>query len=119
MICRIWRGWTSERNANAYESLLRSEIFTGIASRHILGFQSIDLLRRESGEDVEFTTIMWFDSLDAVRAFAGVDYEVAVVPIAAQALLSRFDERSAHHDVRERRSGAASDGLAPTGRFQM
>jgi hypothetical protein len=119
MICRIWRGWTSERNANAYERLLRSEIFTGIASRHILGFRSIDLLRRESGEDVEFTTIMWFDSLDAVRAFAGVDYEVAVVPISAQALLSRFDERSAHHDVRERRSGAASDGLAPTARFRM
>jgi hypothetical protein len=43
---------------------------------------------------------MWFDSLDAVRAFAGEDYEAAVVPPKARALLSRFDERSQHYEVR-------------------
>src|SRR4051812_45925418 len=112
MVCRIWRGWTTQGNADAYERLLRSEIFSGIELRRISGFRAIDLLRRECGEDVEFTTIMWFDSLDAVRVFAGVDYEIAVVPNAARALLTRFDERSAHHDVRERGSGAPSDGPA-------
>ena len=56
-----------------------------------------------SGHEVEFVTVMWFTSLAAVRAFAGTDYEAAVVPAAARALLRRFDARSAHYDVRERR----------------
>jgi hypothetical protein len=42
-----------------------------------------------------------FDSLDAVRAFAGEDHEAAVVPPEAQALLVRYDRRSAHYEVRE------------------
>jgi hypothetical protein len=46
---------------------------------------------------------MWFASMEAVRAFAGTDYETAVVPPAARALLHRFDARSSHYDVRERR----------------
>ena len=103
MISRIWRGWTSRQNADAYESLLKAEIFTGIIERGITGFQGIDLLRRELEEEVEFVTIMWFDSLLAVRTFAGEDYERAVVPTKARQLLKRFDERSAHFEVRERR----------------
>ena len=101
MISRIWHGWTTPENADAYESLLRTEIFHGIGERKIDGFRGIDLLRRPAGGEVEFVTIMWFDSLDAVRAFAGPDYEIAVVPDAARTLLKRFDERSAHYDVRE------------------
>jgi hypothetical protein len=38
--------------------------------------------------------------LEAVRRFAGQDYETAVVPAKAQALLSRFDQRSAHYEVK-------------------
>ena len=101
MISRIWHGWTTPENADAYESLLRTEIFHGIGERKIDGFRGIDLLRRPAGGEVEFVTIMWFDSLDAVRVFAGPDYEIAVVPDAARKLLKRFDERSAHYDVRE------------------
>src|SRR3990172_8087624 len=101
MISRIWRGWTSRENADAYEELLRSEIFVVIAQRSIPGYRGIHLLRRDVDDGVEFVTIMWFDSLDAVRAFAGEDYEVAVVPPQARQLLSRFDERSQHYEVRE------------------
>ena len=103
MISRIWRGWTTPANADAYENLLRTEIFHGIGNRKIEGYHGIQLLRREAGGEVEFVTIMAFDSLDAVRAFAGDDYEVAVVPPAARALLTRFDARSAHYEVREER----------------
>ncbi len=99
MICRIWHGWTTPEEADAYESLLRSDIFVGIAERGIRGFRKIDLLRRAEAASVEFVTLMWFDSLDAVRAFAGVDYEAAVVPPAARALLQRFDTRSTHYEV--------------------
>src|SRR5512134_1818378 len=102
MISRIWHGWTTVENADAYENLLKSEIFTGIADRHIPGYRGIHLLRRTLPSEVEFITLMWFDSLDAVRAFAGEDYEAAVVPPKARRLLSRFDERSAHYEVIER-----------------
>ena len=105
MISRIWHGWTIRGNADKYEALLKEEIFVGIQERNIRGFRSIQLLRREVGEEVEFVTIMLFDSLDAVRGFAGDDYEAAVVPANARAILSRFDKRSQHYEVREERSG--------------
>jgi len=101
MIARIWHGWTSPENAGAYETLLRSEIFRGIAERAISGYRGIQLLRRDRDGEVEFVTVMWFDSLGAVRAFAGEDYEAAVVPATARRLLTRFDARSAHYEVLE------------------
>lgn len=99
MISRIWHGWTLPENADAYEALLKSEIFAGIERRQIEGYHGIQLLRRDLADEVEFVTIMWFDSIDSVRAFAGEDYEVAVVPPPARALLSRFDGRSQHYEV--------------------
>lgn len=103
-ISRVWHGWTTPENADTYERLLREEIFEGILARKVPGFQEIQLFRRDVGDDVEFTTVMWFDDLAAVKAFAGEDHEVSVVPPAARAVLSRFDERSQHHEVRERRT---------------
>jgi heme-degrading monooxygenase HmoA len=106
MISRIWHGWTTLGNADAYEALLKEEIFVGIQSRQIRGFKGIQLLRREAGEEVEFVTIMVFDSLDAVREFAGEDYEVAVVPEKARAVLSHFDSRSLHYEIRAKMRSA-------------
>ncbi len=99
MISRVWHGWTKPENADAYQSLLLSEIFEGIQNRDIDGYCGIELYRREDGEEVEFVTLMKFDSLDAVRAFAGEDYEVAVVPPKARSLLAHFDQRSQHYEV--------------------
>ena len=107
MISRIWHGWTIPGNADTYEQLLKEEIFVGIENRHIPGFKGIQLLRRDLQEEVEFVTIMLFDSLEAVRAFAGEDYEVAVVPAKARAVLSHFDERSQHYEIRAERSRAS------------
>jgi heme-degrading monooxygenase HmoA len=106
VISRIWHGWTTSDNADKYEALLKEEIFVGIQNRHIRGFRSIQLLRRNVGTEVEFVTIMLFDSLDAVREFAGEDYEACVVPNSARAILSRFDERSQHYEIREERSAS-------------
>ena len=100
MIGRVWHGWTAPERADAYDALLQKEIFVGIKGRKIPGFREIQLFRRNVGAEVEFITIMWFDTLDAVRAFAGEDYEQCVVPPAARAILSRFDERSQHYEVR-------------------
>jgi heme-degrading monooxygenase HmoA len=101
MIARIWHGWTTPQNADKYEALLKEEIFVGIQNRHIRGFKGIQLLRRKINGEVEFITIMTFDSLDSVREFAGEHYEAAVVPEKARKILSRFDERSQHYEVRE------------------
>jgi heme-degrading monooxygenase HmoA len=99
MIARIWHGRTSRENAEAYETLLRSEVLPGIADRGIAGYRGAHVLRREIEEGVEFVTVLWFDSLAAVRRFAGDDHEAAYVPPRARALLSRFDRRSAHYEV--------------------
>ena len=103
-VCRIWRGWTTPDNAQAYQELVwRTVIPEMIESRAIPGFEHIDLMRRDLGHEVEFATIMWFASLDAIKAFVGEDYEVSHVPPAARAVLSRFDERAAHYEVLDRR----------------
>jgi heme-degrading monooxygenase HmoA len=103
MICRVWRGWTTKENAEAYERIVRGQVIPGIEARRIPGFRSIDLVRRERDRDVEFMTLMWFDSLEAVKAFMGDDYEVAHVPAEAQAVLADFDGRSAHYQVLDHR----------------
>ena len=100
MILRIWHGWTDLGNADAYEALLKEEIFVGIRERNIPGYGGIRLLRRSLGSEVEFVTIMTFQDLDAVRQFAGEAYELAVVPPEAQALLARFDQHSQHYELR-------------------
>jgi heme-degrading monooxygenase HmoA len=97
LIARIWHGWTTPGNADAYEALLRSEVLPEI--RQIDGARGAYVLREPLDGEVEFVAITLWDSLDAVRAFAGADYEVAVVPPSARQLLSRFDERSRHYEA--------------------
>ncbi len=100
MICRIWNGWTTAANAEAYEQLLLSEIAPAIVAKEIPGFRRMQVLRDVASDgEVCFTTLMWFDSLESIRSFAGEDHAVAVVPPQAQALLLRFDARSRHTDV--------------------
>jgi len=100
MVSRIWHGYTTQANAEDYERLLKEEIFVGISNRHIRGYRGIHLLRRNVGNTVEFITIMWFDTVEVVRQFAGDDYEKAVVPDRARTLLSHFDDRFQHYDVK-------------------
>jgi len=105
MICRIWRGWTTPENADAYERVVRGEVIPGIEAMRIPGFRHIDLMRR-AGPEVEFLTIMWFDSLDDVKRFVGEDFSVSHVPAAARTVLKRYEERATHYDVLDRRAQA-------------
>jgi heme-degrading monooxygenase HmoA len=98
MIGRLWHGWTTPANAEAYEALLRSEVLPGI--HRIAGYKGAYLLRNTGTDEVEFVTLTLWESLGAVRAFAGEDYEKAVVLPEARRLLARFDERSMHYEVR-------------------
>ena len=103
MVGRIWHGWTKPENADKYETLLKQEIFPGIAAKKVKGYKEIQLFRRPgANNEIEFITIMWFDSWEAVKAFAGEDYERAYVPPKAREVLARFDERSQHYEIKER-----------------
>ncbi len=101
MIARIWHGWTTKANADAYESLLREGILVGIQNLQLKGLKGIQVLRLEHPEEIEFLTIIRFDSMEAVRRFAGENYEDCVVPPEARAVLSRFDLKVKHYEVRE------------------
>ena len=68
MIARIWHGWTQPEHSDAYEKLLKEEIFKGIAAKRVPGYKGIRLLRRTAeNKEAEFVTIMWFDSWQAVN----------------------------------------------------
>ncbi len=57
-------------------------------------------MKRELESEVEFTTIMWFDKMESVIQFAGENYETAYVPKKAREVLSRFDDKSIHCELR-------------------
>ncbi|HUJ29922.1 MAG TPA: hypothetical protein VLY23_01480 [Candidatus Acidoferrum sp.] len=98
MICRIWRGWTTQVNADAYDSYLQNELFPRVerelGSR---GYRGFHLLRLSHGDEVEFMTMLWFDSLEDVRGFAGEKYETPVISEKARRLLLRYADRCEHY----------------------
>jgi hypothetical protein len=61
MIARVWRGWATAGNADAYEHVVSTQVLPEIATRNLEGYHGAYLLRRtlENGE-VEFSTIMLF-----------------------------------------------------------
>jgi hypothetical protein len=103
-IKRIWHGWTTHENADAYQDLLHCEVFPGIESKEIEGYQSVELYRRDLDEEVEFITIMTFDSLKSVKAFQGKDYEKCYVPESAKKLLKRWEKVAVHYNAIEKRN---------------
>lgn len=101
MIERIWHGWTDLDKADAYENLLKNEIFININNKKIKGYKGIKLLTRKLDGEMEFITIMQFDSVQSIIDFAGDDYENCVVPEVAQQLLKRYDKKSQHYELKE------------------
>jgi heme-degrading monooxygenase HmoA len=100
-VARIWRGWTTIENADAYQAVVGGDVLPGILERDIPGLVGAHLMRADMVEDeeVEFTTIIWFESLDSVKNFMGADYQRAYVPENAQAVLKRFDAQAKHFHV--------------------
>jgi heme-degrading monooxygenase HmoA len=93
MICRFWRGWTTQSNADTYEKVLKDSIFKEIEERDIVGYERFQLFRNDKDDEVEFITIMYFKTLEGIKQFAGEDYTKAFLPEWERKLLSRFDER--------------------------
>lgn len=99
MIRRVWRGWTTPENADAYQRILLDEVIPMIEAKAMPEYRGIEVLREHIGDEVEFCTIMNFDTLDGVKAFQGDDYARCHVPAVAQTVLKRWDEFSRHYDV--------------------
>ena len=100
-IKRIWHGWTTPGNADKYEALLHGTVFPEIEAKHIAGYLSIELLRRDVGDEVEFITIMTFDSIANVIQFQGEDYARCYVPLPAQKVLKRWNQTADHYESRQ------------------
>jgi antibiotic biosynthesis monooxygenase (ABM) superfamily enzyme len=97
MITRLWRGWTTPGNADAYERFLLGDLFPSM--REIPGFRGADILRRLEHDEVALITLTRFDSLAATKAFAGDDYETPVLEPQALALLARYERRALHFET--------------------
>ena len=103
-IKRIWHGWTTEENADKYQTILSNEVLPGIEAKNIPGYTKIEVLRIDQDDEVEFVTIMTFDSLQNVIDFQGENYKKCYVPDAAQKVLKRWDLESMHYELVETRN---------------
>jgi hypothetical protein len=103
-IKRIWHGWTTLDNADRYQQVLLDEVIPGIEQKNIPGYKSIEVLKQNHVDEVEFITIMTFDSLQNVIDFQGDDYAKCYVPDVAQKVLKRWDEYSSHYEFVEARN---------------
>lgn len=97
MIARVWRGWAPVDKADDYQRHYENEVAAHLTDVH--GFRGARLLRHREGDEVVFTSITFFTSMQAVRGFAGTRPERAVVEDTARQVLSRWEDKVAHHEV--------------------
>ena len=100
---RIWHGWTTPENADAYQQVLEQYVVPSIEAKQIPGYISMELLKLDHEDEVEFITMMTFESLQNVIDFQGEDYTRSYVPEPAQQVLKRWDERADHYELIETR----------------
>lgn len=110
MILRLWSGWASGENIEAYDHVLNTEVAPGIVARNLPGLDRFEVWRRLAQDDGdqaerEFLTAMWFRDMDAVAAFTGGDPHESVVPPNARRVLSHFEDHSRHYELRQRHIG--------------
>ncbi|MFT4516181.1 MAG: heme-degrading monooxygenase HmoA [Planctomycetota bacterium] len=98
-VVRSWVGVTTRGNAAPYLSYLRAETVPHLQA--LPGFVGVQILQRAIDDGLEFRVQTTWQSMVSIHAFAGDDLEVAVVPLAAQAVLLRFDAEVVHYEVTE------------------
>jgi len=108
MIARIWHGYTRPEHADNYEAMLKPELLPGMSK--VPGYKGGIVLRRVSGDEVEFITIMVWESMEALQAVAGPNYAAAIIPEDRLKFLSRYDQQSAHYEIRSLQGLAALVG---------
>ena len=99
VIVREWRGRAEAAKSSAYPRHFRQNVLPEL--RHIDGFLGARLLRRKSGQQIEFVVLTRWASLAAIKAFAGDDIDQAVVEPGAIAALSDYDREVRHYEIIE------------------
>ena len=108
MIARIWRGWTSREDAEAYARYTEE-----VAAPDVLetpGNRGFSVLRRPDGEREEFLTVSLWDSLEVIRGFAGDDIERAVFYPEDDRYLVERELTVSHYEYVE---GGGTTGTGP------
>ena len=97
MIARIWSARTTPSNWPAYEHHFTVNVVPEL--RAVDGYVFSNLLKRDTGAEIEITVLTVWRSQEAIAAFAGPDREAAVVAPSAAALLTDYDRRVRHYEV--------------------
>jgi heme-degrading monooxygenase HmoA len=97
MIVRAWRGYASADAPDAYPRHLLENVRPKL--ERLAGFRGLTLLRRHTGEEIEYLVLTHWQSMDAIRAFAGDEPERAVVEPEARVALVRFDDLVTHYEL--------------------
>jgi heme-degrading monooxygenase HmoA len=105
MICRIWHGRTSRKNADEYARFLEQRAIPDY--RSVPGNIDVEVLRRDEGEVTHFLTVTHWTSEDAIRAFAGDDLLKAKYYPQDEGFLLEFEPQVQHFTVVAKTSPAA------------
>lgn len=97
MIARHWTGLCKRERALDYISHLENDTFKSLLS--IKGFVKASILKRDTGEGVEFVIITHWESVDAIRQFTGPDFGKAVVPPFVRNIMIRYDASVRHYEI--------------------
>jgi GNAT superfamily N-acetyltransferase len=97
MIVRTWRASAAKGKTAAYLQHAATRVFPEL--QKLPGHTGALVLTREQGTNVDIQVLTFWDSMHTVQAFAGPDPNLAVVEPEAQAILSDYDRRVAHHHL--------------------
>jgi heme-degrading monooxygenase HmoA len=97
MICRIWHGRTSRKQADDYAVFLEQRAMPGY--RSIPGNLDAAVLRRDDGDVTHFLTVSHWISEQAIRAFAGDDVLKAKYSREDEDFLLEFEPEVQHFEV--------------------
>ncbi len=97
-ILRHWSARATEAQLPKYLEHFSKNVLPEL--RCVNGFLGATVSVRHSAQEAEIFVETTWRSLDAVRAFAGADLEAAVVAPEGAALLTNFDRRVRHAEIK-------------------
>lgn len=100
MIVREWQVWTTQENADAYETNLREKIIPQIEAKGICGFRGVHVLRRDIDElEAAFKIIFYFETREQLTEQVAAVLETAVSANAVHPLLKCYELQPTSYDV--------------------
>jgi heme-degrading monooxygenase HmoA len=113
MVVRFWSARTTELRLPEYLRHFNNHVLPHLRSKE--GFVEARVLTQSDGVVVEMIVETLWASLQAIERFAGRDRESAVVAEEAMHLLTSYDRRVRHYEVKvreEHRAKASTSNLS-------